>query len=229
VPTPDGPEATFGAVVGESGSTPAWAWGVALASLAFVAAWPASFQDWTRWWALPMALAIGYALPASEAHLSRQLGGVAAWLSIYATLGVVHLCVPETDQIPLVGGLVVGAGAIDLLTRGRWRNVLWVAAAASVLWAGLYGATGRQGALVGAMFAFLAPLSLTLIRIGARPVRSPPTRKWLVLGLALLASVVLARTEALGRPLVPALLVATVAFVIWGVVSNAALRVGRRP
>ena len=125
-----------------------------------------------RWWAAFVAIGLAVAavdvLPAVRRLL--PVPGLAP-LTIVAALVAVYLCVPETDQIPIAAFVPVVVVALEVVGR-RQVGVEWYAvAAASVLWAGMFGATGRQSALVGALFAWWAVALLPLVH-AVRPIRS---------------------------------------------------------
>ena len=128
--------------------------------------------DSGRWWAAFVAIGLAVAavdvLPAVRRLL--PVPGLAP-LTIVAALVAVYLCVPETDQIPIAAFVPVVVVALEVVGR-RQVGVEWYAvAAASVLWAGMFGATGRQSALVGALFAWWAVALLPLVH-AVRPIRS---------------------------------------------------------
>ena len=125
--------------------------GLAIVTLTYGAS---GLGDSGRWWAAFVAIGLAVAavdvLPAVRRLL--PVPGLAP-LTIVAALGAVYLCVPETDQIPIAAFLPVVVVALEVVVR-RQVGVEWYAVAgASVLWAGMFGATGRQSALVGALFA----------------------------------------------------------------------------
>ena len=112
--------------------------------------------------------------------------------ALLATLAAIFLCVPETDQIPvamIVPGVVLAA---ELLQR-RQMGIEWYAvAAASVGWAGMFGATGRQSALAGALFAWW-PIVLPMLVNLVRPIRSALDAS-LVIVVGAVAALIMART-----------------------------------
>lgn len=179
--------------------------------------WQASFQQRDRWWAavgtVLMALAIAEALPAAQRLMPRP--GVLT-LAIGAVAVATYACVPETDQLTPVGICVAGVAVVELAS---WRSlpIVWHASLAGlVLWAGIYGATGRQSALVGALFAWWPVLIVPVVALvvprlgrGHEPVR------WLVALIGAGAAVTVARTGALEPTIDPAL----VAVAVWGAVS----------
>ena len=125
-----------------------------------------------RWWAAFVAIGLAVAAVDVLPGVRRLLPvpGLAP-LTIVAALVAVYLCVPETDQIPIAAFVPVVVVALEVVGR-RQVGVEWYAVAAtSVLWAGMFGATGRQSALVGALFAWWAVALLPLVH-AVRPIRS---------------------------------------------------------
>jgi hypothetical protein len=80
-----------------------------------------------------------------------------------------------------------------------------------VLWSGLYGATGRESAIVGALFAFW-PLVLVVL-VCHRPGRPQPRPvvRWAVGLIGGIAAVAVARTGALEPTIGPALVAVAIA------------------
>jgi hypothetical protein len=114
-----------------------------------------------------------------------------------------YLCVPETDQFKGVALLMIGVGLVEFASREvlplGWHAALF----AVVLWAGLFGATGRASAVVGAVFA-----GWVLVLPAATAVDGhEPTRRCagLVAGVAIIAALLVARTGALADHVRPAL------------------------
>ena len=128
--------------------------------------------DSGRWWAAFVAIGLAVAaldvLPAVRRLL--PLPGLAP-STIVATLVAVYLCVPETEQIPIAAFVPVVVVALEVVGRRQVGLEWYAVAAASVLWAGMFGATGRQSALVGALFAWWAVALLPLVH-AVRPIRS---------------------------------------------------------
>lgn len=178
--------------------------GAALLGIAVVAAWPASFRMPTRWWVVPIVVAIGAALPWCDGRLRATVGDTGRWLAGLGVLGVLYLCVPETDQIEAVVVLVV---ALAVIERTLGAPLLWPVAMTAVAWAGLYGATGRQSALVGTVVALAVPLvAAAVVALVDRPqVRIWP---WAVLLLSFAWAGSVARTGALSPSIGPAVLAA---------------------
>ena len=112
--------------------------------------------------------------------------------ALLATLAAIFLCVPETDQIPVAMIVPGGVLAAELLQR-RQLGIEWYAIAeASVGWAGMFGATGRQSALAGALFAWW-PIMLPMLVHLVRPIRSALDAS-LVIAVGTAAALIVART-----------------------------------
>jgi len=128
-----------------------------------------------------------------------------------------YLCVPETDQMPAIGVMVASLAVIELVTRRPSGTVVRVVAAAIVLWSGLYGATGRQSAIVGALFAFwpfvLVGGSALWLRWRELPV-ARRSERWAVGLTGGIAAVAVARTGALQPTIRPALVAGGIAAVV---------------
>ncbi|MEM8620181.1 MAG: hypothetical protein AAGF73_10700 [Actinomycetota bacterium] len=133
-------------------------------------------------------------------------GEVPAALAV--AVGATYLCVPETDVLAPVGWMVAG---LFILERAlSWRHLLvHVAAVGAVLSTGLVGATGRDSAEVGALFAFW-PLVL-LIATQALPRPPDAGLRLLILMVGGAATAVVSRTGALEPTIDPALVAAGVA------------------
>lgn len=168
--------------------------GAGLAMLVVVLAYDASgLGDPDRWWAAGLALVVGVLLADLLGSLRSMLPvpGLAP-LVLVATTFAITLCVPETDQLPLV----VLLPAVLVFLEVVWRRQLpieWYAvSAATIGWGAMYGATGRPSALAGALFAWWA----VLLPAAAHAVRSI-TDLWRAVGVAVVATVaasVFART-----------------------------------
>ena len=138
-------------------------------------------------------------------------------LTQLAWLAAVYGCVPETDHIPAVGLLIVGMLAVEVVSREHLPMAWQLGVSGIVLWAGLYGATGRQSALVGALFGawpvVLGPLVARFTHLG----RAHQLVRWAVTGVGAAAALIVARTGALQPTIGPALR----AVATWGSVSLA--------
>lgn len=178
---------------------------------------PSGLGDSGRLWAAWATILIAVLLSDLLLDVRRLLPapGVAP-LTILAALLAIYLSVPETDQVPVVAVLPVGLVAAELVGR-RQLGVEWYAvAAAAVGWAGMFGASGRQSALVGALFAWWAVALLPLVA-AIRPSLSRPAGVVVAL-IAAIAVVVMARTGGIATVAVAAwlsaALIATASFAI---------------
>jgi hypothetical protein len=174
---------------------------------------PSRFGDTGRWWAAGATLALAIALADVLPTVRRLLPtpGLAP-ATIVATLVAVGLCVPETDQLAVAAIVPVGLVVGEVVARRQLGLEWYAVAAASVLWAGMFGATGRQSALVGALFAWWAVALLPLVNV-VRPVTS--LRAAIVVAVVgSVAVVVMARTGGIADTAVPAWVAAAVAAVV---------------
>ena len=192
----------------------------AVVGLAAVAiSWDAGgLGDRWRWWAAAAALVLAVVL-AGALPLARQLLGRPGFLpfTVLAWLAAVYGCVPETDHV-LPIAMLVGMVVLLELVSGEHMPFGWqLSMMGVVLWAGLYGATGRQSALVGALFGawpvLLGPLVATVTHLtrASQPVR------WAVTASGAAAALVVARTGALEPTIGPAWR----AVAVWGSASLA--------
>lgn len=153
-------------------------------------------------WALVAEVLVASTAVASVAH--SRVGERPVWvpLMLLGSCLAVYLCVPETsDQMATVGTVVAVAIVIEMVVRRALPIALHAALIGVVLWAGMYGASGRASAYVGALFALAPELLAGLVT----------RREALVLITALLATIVVARTGALERTIGPALVAAGIA------------------
>ncbi len=192
----------------------------AVVGLAAVAAsWDASnLGDRSRWWAVAAAIVLAVVL-AGALPLARQLLERPGFLPLTALawLAAVYGCVPETDHVRPIA-MLVGMVVLLELVSGEHMPFGWqLGTMGVVLWAGLYGATGRQSALVGALFGawplLLGPLVATVTHLtrASQPVR------WAVTVAGVGAALVVARTGALEPTIGPAWR----AVAVWGAASLA--------
>jgi hypothetical protein len=121
----------------------------------------------------------------------------------------IYGCVPETDQMPTIGAMVAGLFVIERVTRLPSALPIQLVATAIVLWSGLYGATGRGSAIVGAWFAFWA-LVMVLASAGVFGVR-PSVERWVIGAIGGVAAVAVARTGAIEPTTGPALVAVAIA------------------
>ena len=170
----------------------------------------------------PLAIAAGLMLAAVLAALlptARQVlprpGFVPFTMLIW--LAAVYGCVPETDHILPTATLVAGLMALEIVS-GEHLPLGWqVGIIALVLWAGLYGATGRESAVVGALFGAWPVLLGPLVAKVTHLVRAPEPVRWFVTATGAGAALIVARTGALQPTVEPALR----AVAVWGTASLA--------
>jgi hypothetical protein len=124
----------------------------------------------------------------------------------------IYGCVPETsNQMPAVGVMLAALFLIELVARAPAAPLVHLVAAGIVLWSGLYGATGRESAIVGALFAFW-PLVLVLLVCHLPGREQPrPVVRWVIGLIGGVAAVAVARTGALEPTIGPALVAVAIA------------------
>jgi hypothetical protein len=165
-------------------------------------------------------------MSSDRPHASPSRGGDArrllprpgsTGLTQLAWLAAVYGCVPETDHILAAGLLIAGLVAVEVVSQEHLPLAWQLGVAGVVLWAGLYGATGRDSAVVGALFGAWPVL------IGPITARCTPLRRahelvrWAVVGTGAVAALIVARTGALQPTVGPAWR----AVAIWGPTSLA--------
>ena len=169
-------------------------------------------------WAIAMtivvALGLNEVVPVAWRLLARP--GVLP-IVIATSAAAVFLCVPETtEQMGDIGLVIVVGCGVELFHRRQlpvWWHLITVGL---VLWGGVYGAYGRQSALVGAFFAQW-PVIIVPVVAALLPTlrRVPETVRWLVTAIGAAAALVVARTGALRYTVQPAI----VAMIVCGTVS----------
>ena len=151
----------------------------------------------------------GAALVLAHARLEKP--GQLALLQC-CVAGAVYGCVPETDQLKGVGVLVLGILLVELAAQQRlplgWHTVV----TATVFWAGVFGASGRGSAVVGAAFS-LWPFVVVAIS---------PRRGTLASGAGGAAAWLVARTGAIQPSTSPAWW----SVLLWGGLSLAMVWLG---
>lgn len=136
---------------------------------------------------------------------------------IATSAAAVFFCVPETSEQMGDIGLVIAVGCGVEWYRRRQLPVWWhLITVALVLWGGVYGAYGRQSALVGAFFAQW-PVVIVPVVAALLPTlrRAPEPVRWLVAAFGAAAAIVVARTGALHYTVKPAI----IAVIVCGTVS----------
>lgn len=192
--------------------------GLALAPIVGAAAvwrvWDAArFEMPGRMWAAPLGVVV-CALCIVATPLLR---GWAPWPGavtfVYGgCLGAAYLCVPETDHIERIAPWFVVITVIEVASRRSLPVWLQWIGAPVVVGAGLFGATGRQSALVGGLFA-LWPVLLVAV-VGLRHPDVVGLRAWrrvAVVATGGFASFVVSRTGALQPTVAPAVVAVALA------------------
>ena len=185
--------------------------------------------DSSRWWAAAATVLVAVAL-ADLLPTVRELlpiPGVAP-LTLVAVLGAIYLCVPETDQIPVAAIVPVVVVALELVGRRQVGLEWYAVAAASVLWAGMFGAAGRQSALIGALFAWWAVVLLPLVN-GLRRLpsgRVGTTTAVIIAVIGAVSAAVMARTGGIAATGGDAWLAAVTLAVVSLLVSLVVVRFG---
>jgi hypothetical protein len=137
-------------------------------------------------------------------------GEVPALLGLTAI--AIYGCVPETsNQMPAIGVMLAVLFSVELVTRRPAAPVWHLGAAALVLWAGLYGAAGRESAIVGALFAFWPLVLVVLVCHLPGRSRPRPVVRWTIGLIGGVAAVAVARTGALEPTIEPALVAVAMA------------------
>lgn len=191
--------------------------GAATGLTAVALSWNASdLGHRSRWWAaaaaILLAAVLAGALPLARRLLPRP-GALS--LTVLAWLAAVYGCVPETDHVIGVAMIVAGIAALEFVASEYLPFGWQLGIIGAVLWAGLYGATGRQSALVGALFgAWPVLLGPLVARLSPRR-RAPLWARWAAAAIGTGAAFAVARTGALAPTIGPAL--RAVAF--WGSLS----------
>jgi hypothetical protein len=183
------------------------------------------------WWVLPfvaaIALALTYAIPIEQRLLPP--GWVPGLLVGVAAIN--YACVPETDPIRQLVIFPVLLVAIELWTDRPLPWGLIYAIAGMVMLAGVYGATGRESALVGALFSWWPVIALPCFARWLPDVRPP---RFVSLALVILplaaAPAVVSRSGALEPTAEQSLReVAIAAPLSMGVAAIVTLALQRRP
>lgn len=194
--------------------------GLLIVSLVYA---PAGFGDVERVWAAAATMLLGLVLGEALTDFRSQVrtpGAVPAGL--LAALLAMYLCVPETDQFVVAAMIPLALLAMELVRRGQFGVECYAVAALSVAWAGMLGTTGRQSALVGALFAwwsFLLPWMISR----AMGVRSGSSTIVLTM-VGAVAAVLFARTGGISDSGATAALVAAALAVVTVAIGWAAAR-----
>jgi hypothetical protein len=188
---------TFGGVDEETSRRRALAAGIGLVIVA-LSYGPSGFGDQDRWWAAGATILVAVALADLLVDLRILLPtpGIAPG-TIVVALVAVYLCVPETDQIAIAAFVPIVVVALEVVQRSQVGLEWYAVAAASVGWAGMFGASGRQSALVGALFAWWAVALVPLVH-RVRPIPNQPTAVAVAV-IGSVAAIVMARTGGIAE------------------------------
>lgn len=151
------------------------------------------FDDLARWWAAGTAILLGVVLADALGEVRSLLPtpGLAP-LAVVAALTAIAGCVPETDQLAIAAVIPSVVVLLEVVLRSQVGLEWYAVAAASVAWAGLFGATGRTSALAGALFAWWPVVLVPLVH-RLRPIAGQ--RRAIAVGaIGAVAAVVMART-----------------------------------
>lgn len=172
-------------------------------------------SDRSRWWAAIATLVMTVTLVWMVPIVQQVLAPGWAPASIVGVMTVTFLCVPETDQIPYIAAVPAVLAVVEVLSGRSLPFGVIYTAAALVLWAGVFGATGRQSAFVGAFFAWW-PLMMLAGAVAICPAlaRARPWRHAVILIGGFVAAGVVSRTGALQPTGGPAVRAAAVAGVV---------------
>ncbi len=171
---------------------------VAVAAAATISAWNASFTSSSRWWAIAIIVLAALGFGATWPHLGSVIGRPLLAAGNLATLAVVYSCVPETDHIVAVAATAAIVVLFEFSGTFPVTASWYVGVVFLVVWAGLFGATGRPSALVGALFAIgITPAIGTWIAVADLC----PPRARLVYGCAVIIAGCNARTGGIATTL----------------------------
>jgi hypothetical protein len=154
-------------------------------------------------------------------------GEVPALLGLSAI--AIYGCVPETtNQMPAIGVMLASLFLIELVARAPAAPLVHLTAAGIVLWSGLYGATGRESAIVGALFAFWPLVLVVLVCSWPGRAQPQPVVRWIIGLIGAIAAVAVARTGALEPTIGPALVAVAIALPVSLVAALAVDSLSRR-
>lgn len=147
-------------------------------------------------WAIVAAVIVATLVGGLLEPVGRVLPRAGSFpLLLVPVLAATYACVPETDQTRPLAAALGASIVVEVIARGSlpwwWHGAL----AALVLWGGIYGATGRQSALVGALFAWWPVLLVGALALVAP--RSGEVAAWAVALVGSAAAVWMARTGGL--------------------------------
>lgn len=192
--------------------------GVAAGLLIVDLVWePSRLGSDNHMWAAVAVVALAALLPLVIPTAQRLLPtpGIVP-LTIVAAVAAIYACVPETNTQMGVVAAVAAVGVVvePVLRRplpGWWHTEVSLL----VLWSGIFGATGRQSALIGALFALwpvvIVPLAVVLLpQLGLATERI----RWLLAAVGAVSAVAVARTGGIADSARPAIIAVAVAIVV---------------
>lgn len=138
------------------------------------------------------------------------------WLG---SLAAIYACVPETDRLVVVGGVLGGFVLVEVADGRPFPLTGQLVIAGVLVWAAWGGAVGRTRAEIGGMFAALYPAALVVAAsVLPAAVRPPERVRWAVGAIGVVIALVVARTGALEPGAAPV----RRSIAIWGTIGLAA-------
>lgn len=200
-----------------------WLLGGAGGALLVAATWHATFEGRANDWAVPAVVLLAAAAVATLPALTdaasvfgvRWLGW--RWLMLGGSAAAVYGCVPETDQMRDVAVVIAAGAAAEWVRRAPLPAAAFTAAWGLVAWSALYGATGRPSAVIGGLFALVAPLAAGLVARRSDLVSVAIGVVWALTALVVARTGGIATTTspAVAAAIVGALLAAGISAVLW--------------
>ncbi|CAB4862370.1 unannotated protein [freshwater metagenome] len=169
-------------------------------------------------WAAATTIVLALVMTEAVPKLWRLLPTPGALAIVIASsAAAVFACVPETSDQMGDLALVIMVGFVLEVFRRRQLPVWWhLGTGGLVLWSGVYGAYGRQSALIGAFFAQWPVLIVPLVLlVRPRMGRAREALRWLIAAFGAVAAILVARTGALQPTATPAL----TSVAVWGAAS----------
>lgn len=143
-----------------------------------------------------------------------------AWPLVWlGSLAAIYGCVPETDRLPVVGGVLGGFFLVEVANRRPFPLTGQLVIAGVLVWAAWNGAVGRTRAEIGGVFAALYPAALVIASAMLPAVIRPAERvRWAIGVVGVTVAILVARTGALEPGSEPVL----GSIAVWGSVGVAA-------
>ena len=179
--------------------------------------------DWRLWVAMATLAVAGWAAPSTDAWAGR---GITSGIALVTSVGI-FLGPPETDHVL---GMALGLAVLwlaEVTGRARVDGLVVLAIDVLLVWAAVWGASGRAGAVVGGVAMLGLLLVAPLVRWAPGPARGlpPEWQGYALVGLQLVFVVVVARLGALRESALEAAVVSGVSLVV--LVLLARIVVGR--